>query len=227
MSEAENQEFETDLDSVASEDDVSDRRRYISERGAFFINANPKPNPAVTAEQIKGMGKARIEKWVVSRLAEKESDEEVVRDKLGEMLEAVAPGYSENVLVWQGGEKGMSIVHAWFGPNLPLFRHSHSRLGDCMYYVAAGEAIMGKRQLKPGSTFFIPNGMPYKYTAGPDGVEVLEFRADGDGVDQAAPHMRIDELSLDAIQKITDTALENQDGWKVPENFSDTGHVKS
>ena len=57
----------------------------------------------------------------------------------------------------------MNLVHVWFGPNLPLFRHSHPRYGDCLYYVVAGEIILGRRHLGPGSGFFVPNGMPYKY----------------------------------------------------------------
>jgi hypothetical protein len=35
---------------------------------------------------------------------------------------------------------------------------------------------MGSRVLKPGDGFFIAADAPYTYTAGPDGVEVLEFR---------------------------------------------------
>jgi hypothetical protein len=36
---------------------------------------------------------------------------------------------------------------------------------------------MGTRILKAGDGFFIRADAPYTYTAGPDGVEVLEFRA--------------------------------------------------
>src|SRR5262249_53676571 len=53
-------------------------------------------------------------------------------------------------------------------------RHSHS--ADCLYYVVSGEAHMGSRVLKPGDGFFILAEAPYAYTAGPEGVEVLEFR---------------------------------------------------
>src|SRR5215472_7505846 len=51
---------------------------------------------------------------------------------------------------------------------------SHS--ADCLYYVVSGEAHMGSRVLKPGDGFFILAEAPYAYTAGPEGVEVLEFR---------------------------------------------------
>ena len=114
----------------------------------------------------------------------------------------------------------MSLVHVWVGPNFPLFRHSHPKYGDCLYYVVAGEVILGRRRLGPGSGFFVPNGMPYKYTAGPAGVEVLEFRAGGG--EPSAPGMKLDEHSLDSIQNIIDGANEHVDEGQVPERIGDT-----
>ena len=86
--------------------------------------------------------------------------------------------------------------------------------------MVAGEIILGRRRLGPGSGFFVPNGMPYKYKAGPAGVEVLEFRAGGGDGD--APGMKLDEHSLAAIDRIIDGAREQQDGWQLPENIGDT-----
>ena len=62
--------------------------------------------------------------------------------------------------------------------------------------------------------------MPYKYKAGPAGVEVLEFRAGGGDAD--APGMKLDEHSLDAIQRIIDGAKANQPDWELPDNVGDT-----
>ena len=62
--------------------------------------------------------------------------------------------------------------------------------------------------------------MPYKYTAGPAGVEVLEFRAGGG--EAGAPGMKLDEHSLDSIQRIIDRADEHRDTWKLPEHIGDT-----
>ena len=114
----------------------------------------------------------------------------------------------------------MSLAHVWFGANYPLFRHSHPRYGDCLYYVVAGEITMGNRTLGRGSTIFVPNGQPYKYTAGPAGVELLEFRAGGG--DSMAPGLKIDETSLEGIQQIIDTAYENDSLWQAPERMGDT-----
>ena len=72
------------------------------------------------------------------------------------------------------GADGFSLVHVRFAPGYRLPRHSHS--ADCLYYVVSGEAHMGSRVLKPGDGFFILAEVPYAYTAGPEGVEVLEFR---------------------------------------------------
>jgi hypothetical protein len=69
---------------------------------------------------------------------------------------------------------GPSLVWSWFGPDYILPRHSHS--ADCLYYVTRGELRMGNNVLQAGDGFFVPSDAPYAYTAGPDGVEILEFR---------------------------------------------------
>ncbi|WP_342430673.1 hypothetical protein [Neobacillus sp. FSL H8-0543] len=69
---------------------------------------------------------------------------------------------------------GFSLVYAWFksGQTLPV--HSHD--ADCLYYVVAGEAILGNRTLRAGDGFFVPANTFYSYTAGPEGIEIIEFR---------------------------------------------------
>ena len=88
---------------------------------------------------------------------------------------AVVAGQSVRVLYRQSDEEGgFSLVYAWFKPHFSLPRHSHD--ADCLYYVVAGTALLGKQVLKAGDGFFVPTGAPYQYSAGPEGVEVLEFR---------------------------------------------------
>jgi mannose-6-phosphate isomerase-like protein (cupin superfamily) len=70
---------------------------------------------------------------------------------------------------------GLSLVWVRFGPEYPLPRHSHSV--DCLYYVVSGDVRMGKRTVRAGDGFFVPADAPYGYTAGAEGVELLEFRA--------------------------------------------------
>ena len=62
----------------------------------------------------------------------------------------------------------------WFKKNYPLALHSHD--ADCLYYVIAGSLQLGTETLGPGDGFFIEANVPYTYTPGPEGVEVLEFR---------------------------------------------------
>jgi len=200
---------------TATEEDAP--RGYTSERGPFEINANPEIKPPAPREVVN------VEKaangFAHAPLAERHGEDEA-RQKIGEMVQAFIPGTTTTPLFAQRKPNGMSLVHVWFGPNFPLFRHSHPRFGDCLYYVIAGEISMGGRTLRAGSTFFLPNGQPYKYTAGPAGVELLEFRAGGG--DRNAPGMKLDEHSIDSIQKIIDGSYENEDSWQAPARFGDT-----
>ncbi|MET3513858.1 quercetin dioxygenase-like cupin family protein [Pseudacidovorax sp. 1753] len=69
---------------------------------------------------------------------------------------------------------GFSLVYAWFKSGYPLPVHSHD--SDCLYYVVAGELRFGRETLKAGDGLMVPANAPYAYVAGPQGVEVLEFR---------------------------------------------------
>jgi quercetin dioxygenase-like cupin family protein len=89
--------------------------------------------------------------------------------------EDVVSGQTIKVLYRQSEEEGgFSLVYAWFKPHFVLPRHSHD--ADCLYYVIAGTAVLGNQVLTAGDGFFVPGGAPYQYSAGAEGVEVLEFR---------------------------------------------------
>lgn len=95
----------------------------------------------------------------------------------GKMMEAGAENAGGEVvqcLFEEPGENGLSLCYAWFKSGYLLPRHSHN--ADCVYYVIAGELKLGKQVLRKGDGFFVPNGAPYSYEAGPEGVEILEFR---------------------------------------------------
>jgi len=83
-------------------------------------------------------------------------------------------GVAVRVLFQDNSPDGFSLVHAWFGEDYPLPRHTHS--ADCMYYVLKGELRMGAKTIHSGEGLLIPAGRPYTYRAGPGGAEVLEFR---------------------------------------------------
>lgn len=69
---------------------------------------------------------------------------------------------------------GLSLTHVWFKSGFPLPRHSHS--ADCLYVIVAGSLRIGTEELGPGDGFFVGTDVPYAYTPGPEGVEVLEIR---------------------------------------------------
>jgi len=69
---------------------------------------------------------------------------------------------------------GFHLSHVWFKKDYPLPRHSHNC--DCLYYIIAGSLKLGTEELGPRDGFFIGADVPYTYTPGPEGVELLEFR---------------------------------------------------
>jgi quercetin dioxygenase-like cupin family protein len=117
---------------------------------------------------------------------------------------ATGGGQIVKVLFGDPDAGGISLLWSWFGPGYVLPRHSHS--ADCLYYVTRGELRMGATVLKEGDGFFQPSGRPYTYTAGQDGVEILEFRT-------SCPFdMRISE-SLPGWERILDVVRTNATRW--------------
>lgn len=92
----------------------------------------------------------------------------------GVFREAAQLGTTTRVLFRDPRPNGFSLVYAWFKSNYPLPVHSHD--SDCLYYVVSGELVFGAQVLKAGDGLFVPANAPYAYNAGPEGVEVIEFR---------------------------------------------------
>lgn len=145
---------------------------------------------------------------------------DAAKEKMSEMVEAFLPGLSNTILFIEDGIEGMSLSHIWFGPNFPLFRHSHPAYGNCLYYVVEGEIHMGQKTLRKGSTIFMPATHPYKYSAGPAGVEVLEFRAGGG--DPEGPTTQIHEKSFESIDEIIEGCRANEASWVAPKHIGET-----
>jgi hypothetical protein len=89
------------------------------------------------------------------------------------VLEAGLDHGTEQRVVFQ--MPGFSLVYAWFKSEFPLPRHTHNC--DCLYYIVGGSLRIGTEELSRGDGFFVGKDVPYTYTPGPAGVEVLEFRA--------------------------------------------------
>ena len=87
------------------------------------------------------------------------------------MQAGIADG-ADTRLVFRGG--GMSIVNVWFKTAYPLPLHTHNC--DCLYYIIGGTLRLGTEELGTGDGFFVPANVPYTYTPGEHGVELVEFR---------------------------------------------------
>lgn len=114
---------------------------------------------------------------VESEMMPREGLDESVLAGLAKLAAANATegiGERTRVLFREPGDDGMSLILAWFKSGYVLPFHSHNV--DCLYYVIGGELHMGSHVLKKGDGFFVPADQGYGYEAGPEGVEVLEFR---------------------------------------------------
>ena len=120
-------------------------------------------------------------------------------------LSPIAAGTRTEVLFLGEGSGGFTRVRARFQTGYRLPRHSHD--SDCLYYVVAGSVVMGSLVLQPGDGFFVPADAPYAYEAGPDGVEVLEFRH--------ATKFDIDvrDQTVERWEPIVAAAAANQEQW--------------
>jgi hypothetical protein len=109
-------------------------------------------------------------------------------------------------LLFEEPTTGVSLTYAWFKAHYLLPRHSHN--ADCTYYVVSGEAQFGTETLRAGDVFFVPRDTLYSYQAGPDGVEVLEFRT--------AVHFdfRFSNLGKAFFDRAARIAEENLPAWR-------------
>ena len=125
-------------------------------------------------------------------------------DRLAAGLSA---GTEAKVVVRQNDDEGgFSLLRLWFKANYPLARHTHD--SDCLYYVLSGSIVMGRQTLRAGDAFFVPDGAPYQYDAGPDGVEVLEIRRNVAQFD-----MKIFDARAEQWRAMTETVQTNHERW--------------
>jgi hypothetical protein len=117
---------------------------------------------------------------------------------------AGSAGHVVKVLYRGEDVDGLSLVWSWFGPTYTLPRDSHS--ADCLYYVVKGEARLGNRVVGAGSGFFVPANAPYAYRAGPEGIEILEFR-------HATSFDMVISENVPRWQAIIDGARAHADAW--------------
>lgn len=126
---------------------------------------------------------------------------------MGEAIQAgIDSGYTTKVLY---STPQFSLIYLWYKSGFPLPRHSHD--ADCLYVVVGGSLRIGTEDLGPGDGFFVGAEVPYAYTAGELGVEVLEFRSVGT--------FDIKLLAGDAFwRKAAERARSKQTAWSAEEN---------
>lgn len=135
--------------------------------------------------------------------------------QLDDLTPAIAEGLSQFADIPEGaqgqsvrllyGAPGFSLTKVWFKSGYPLPLHSHT--SDCLYYIVAGSIRVGTEELGPGDGFFVGSDVPYTYTTGPQGVEVLEFRN--------TDHLNIRFMSRKKAfwEKAATKMRENQEAW--------------
>jgi hypothetical protein len=110
-------------------------------------------------------------------------------------------------------EGGLAIAYLFFKPNYPLFRHAHDV--DTLYVVISGSIVdfMSEETLRPGDIWAVKKGNSYWYSAGPDGVEVLEmFQAAG------TTTIIMTENPPERLEQAQAAVRDNEEAWKqIPE----------
>lgn len=140
----------------------------------------------------------------------REGVDESVMSALAKLQDAgVGEGQGEKnlVLFREPGEQGMSLVYLWFKSGYVLPFHSHDV--DCLYYVIGGELRLGSHVLRKGDGMFVPAGHAYGYEAGPEGVEVLEFR------NATRFNLRFQPKAEARWERVVDTYRERAAIWKT------------
>lgn len=125
-------------------------------------------------------------------------------------IEAGLPEGSEARVIFSGF--GLSLVHVWFKRHFPLPLHSHN--ADCVYYIIGGDLRIGTEELRTGDGFFIPAGVPYTYTPGERGVELIEVRNSESFDYREKPTAAFWKKALKTVQ-------ENRDNWANARRFLD------
>jgi mannose-6-phosphate isomerase-like protein (cupin superfamily) len=116
-------------------------------------------------------------------------------------------GHKVRCLFQEHSGAGMSLIHIWYKSGFVLPQHKHD--ADCVYYVIAGEIHAGSAVVGQGDGLFIPKDHDYTYTAGPDGVELLEFR------NAAAFNIVFNGTDANQWNRMIAAADANVDAWKA------------
>lgn len=102
---------------------------------------------------------------------------------------------------------GMSLARLWVKSGFALPLHTHDC--DCLYYIVAGSIQMGTEKLVAGDGFYVGSEVPYAYTAGPEGAEVLEFRT------ADTFNIRVKDKPVVAWEKTAANMIDSRERWST------------
>jgi hypothetical protein len=172
---------------------------------------------SISREEALDMGHDGRAEFRIFRAADAiEADGERVElvgltDADGQGIAAAAQaGLAEGAIVkvlFSDQASGVSITYAWLKSHYALPRHSHD--ADCAYLVLSGEARLGSEVLTTGDGFFVPAGHLYQYAAGPQGVEVVEFRT------AATYNMRFSGNGERFWSRVAEISEKNREAWRT------------
>jgi quercetin dioxygenase-like cupin family protein len=74
----------------------------------------------------------------------------------------------------EGDASTPQLIEIIYTPNTVISLHAHEE--DEILVVLEGEAHVGSQVLKPGSSIFIRGNTLYGFSAGPEGLRLLNFR---------------------------------------------------
>ena len=77
-----------------------------------------------------------------------------------------------------GSEKELQLAEIDYLPGAEAVIHKHD--DDEIIYIVSGEMHFGDKILGPGSSLYIPGDSYYGFTAGPNGLRIVNFRASAD-----------------------------------------------
>ncbi len=107
------------------------------------------------------------------------------------------------------GEASLSVVYLFFKPHFPLFPHKHDV--NSLYVVISGSVVdfMGSETLRPGDCWSVQAGQSYYYTAGPEGVEVLEIFTGRDQV-----NIILTDAATERLEAAEAAVRDHEESWR-------------
>lgn len=130
---------------------------------------------------------------------------QVINDGLNLLADSgMTEGISSRILF---DVPNFSLAKLSLKSNFPLPLHVHNV--DCLYYILAGSLRVGREELGAGDGFFVPAEIPYTFSAGFEGSEILEIRK----VSIGSVTTRFTSKSQRYWKKIAQIIAENRQIW--------------